>query len=239
MPAPSAASSALAAMGPMRAAVMAKPASVLNSLRMVMLPVSSRLFPRARAKPLEDRNLVGVLDRRVHGHRRNEDDADEKLRPKALDAAGHEARLDDRHDERPEHRADDFAGSAEYRGAPDEDARDDDQEIAHALRGKVGCRLQGQQHAGKGRQETHQGEQLDLFAVGRDAHDFRHFRVVADEKEAFAETMAIEQAPDEHRGGDRPKHLHRKDADPADEYALNVEADDLRDGDGNSVGHDR
>ena len=95
-------------------------------------------------------------------------------------------------------------GAAEDRRAADEDAGDDDEQVAHALVGEVGGRLERQEDPGEAREKAHQGEDLEPRCVDRNADDVGDLGVVAEKEDVLAEGVAVEDEPEDRRGRQRP-----------------------------------
>ena len=173
---------------------------------------AARALPNLPERPQPGEKRLSAL-RFVHVH--VEDDSDQKDQPLhgphpgAGEARGDEAGLDHADDEAAEQSAEDGRASPENRCAADQHRGDGGQEIALALVAEKVLVLEREHDRGAGGQKTHEGEDLDLFAIDVDADDSRHVIRIADEQSVLAESVPIEDKPEKADDNRRPQRLDR------------------------------
>ena len=176
-----------------------------------------------------------LVDGRVEDDGDEEDQALHGAHPGAGEARGDEAGLDHAHDEGAEDGADDGRPAAEDRGAADQHGGDGGEQVALALIAEVVLVLERQHDRRDGGEPAHQGEQLDLLALDRDADDARHVVGIAEEQHVLAEAVAVEDEPQHDADRRRPHRLDRDLRPPAGRILLAADAPDEEDPDARLV----
>ncbi|MBN9578375.1 MAG: DUF885 domain-containing protein [Alphaproteobacteria bacterium] len=176
----------------------------------------------------EGRPPLRLVDIEVEDDGDEEDQAAGGVDPGTGEAGGDEAGLDHRDDEGAEDRADDGRAPAEDGGAADQHRGDADEQVALALVAEIVLVLECEEDGGDGREEAHQGEELDLLAIDIDADDPCHRVGIADEQGVLAEAVTVEDEPHDHDDDQRPEGLDRDLGHPVDAGGSKGPADQHR-----------